>query len=346
MKVGLLLGYSGKKLAPPMELILQAEKLGYDSVWIAEAYGSDAVTVAAWVLGQTSTLKVGTAIMQVPARTPANTAMTAMSMSQLSAGRFILGLGASGPQVVEGWHGVGYDKPLTRLRECIEIVRDIFKREEAVAYDGEIYQLPFRGAGSVGLGKPLKSILHEEKDTPIYTASFTPAGFRLAGEVADGLFPVFMSPDKIDLITDEVAKGFELANGQKSFDNFDIAPFVTVLMGDDIEVCRAPIKQFLALYIGGMGSKTKNFYKDFATKMGYAEAATKIQKCYLSGDKEGAFAAVPNELVDEISILGDSDQIQQRAESWLEKSDYIKTMICTVTQPEVLPLLKEVLSAK
>ncbi len=346
MKAGLLLGYSGKKLAPPMDLILQAEKLGYDSVWIAEAYGSDAVSVAAWILGQTSTLKVGTAIMQVPARTPANTAMTAMSMSQLSAGRFILGLGASGPQVVEGWHGVGYDKPLARLRECIEIVRDIFRREGPVAYEGEIYQLPYKGPGSVGLGKALKSILHEEKDTPIYTASFTPGGFRLAGEVADGLFPVFMSPDKIELIADEVEKGFAKAGGQKSFADFDIAPFVTVIMGDDIDACRLPIKQFLALYIGGMGSKSKNFYKDFATKMGYGAAATQIQELYLGGDKEAALAAVPNELVDEISLIGNRQQIQQQAERWLAKSDYIKTMICTVTQPEVLPLLKDVLSAK
>jgi F420-dependent oxidoreductase-like protein len=343
MKIGLLLGYSGKKLAPPIDLILQAEKMGVDSVWIAEAYGSDAVTVAAWILGQTTSLKVGTAIMQVPARTPANTAMTAMSMSQLSGGRFILGLGASGPQVVEGWHGVGYDKPLLRLRECIEIVREIFARQGPVSYDGEIYQLPFKGQGSTGMGKPLKSILHEENDTPIYTASFTPAGFRLAGEIADGLFPVFMSPDKIDIITSEVEKGFAKENGDKSFKDFDIAPFITVLMGDDIEACRLPIKQFLALYIGGMGSKTKNYYKDFAAKLGYEDEAIKIQELYLSGKKEEAMAAVPDELVDEISLIGSKQRIQEQAQKWLAKSDYIKTMICTVTQPEVLPVLKEVL---
>ena len=344
MKIGLLLGYSGKKLAPPIDLILQAEKMGVDSVWTAEAYGSDAVTVAAWILGQTTKLKVGTAIMQVPARTPANTAMTAMSMSQLSGGRFILGLGASGPQVVEGWHGVGYEKPLLRLRECIEIVREIFARQSPVSYDGEIYQLPFKGQGSTGMGKPLKSILHEEKDTPIYTASFTPAGFRLAGEIADGLFPVFMSPGKIDIITSEVEKGFAKANGDKSFKDFDIAPFITVLMGDDIEACRLPIKQFLALYIGGMGSKTKNYYKDFAVKLGYEDEAIKIQELYLSGKKEEAMAVVPDELVDEISLIGPKQRIQEQAQKWLAKSDYIKTMICTVTQPEVLPVLKEVLS--
>ncbi|MFT5134783.1 MAG: F420-dependent oxidoreductase-like protein [Gammaproteobacteria bacterium] len=345
MKIGLLLGYSGKKLAPPMDLIKQAEKMGFDSVWIAEAYGSDAVTVAAWILGQTTKLKVGTAIMQVPARTPANTAMTAMSMSQLSGGRFILGLGASGPQVVEGWHGVGYDKPLTRLRECIEIVREIFARERPVSYDGEIYHLPYSGAGSVGMGKPLKSILHAEEATPIYTASFTPAGFRLAGEVADGLFPVFMSPEKIDLITAEVEKGFAKAKGEKTFNEFDIAPFVTVQMGDDLDACRLPIKQFLALYVGGMGSKTKNFYKDFAVKLGYEEEAIRIQELYLSGKKEEAVMAVPDELVDEISLVGTKQHIQAQAEKWLAKSDFIKTMICTVTQPEVLPVLKEVLSA-
>ena len=343
MRIGLLLGYSGKELAPPMELILQAEKMGFDSVWIAEAYGSDAVTVAAWILGLTTKLRVGTAIMQVPARTPANTAMTAMSMSQMSGGRFILGLGASGPQVVEGWHGVGYGKPLTRLRECIEIVREIFAREGPVSYDGEIYQLPFAGEGSVGMGKSLKSILHAEENTPIYTASFTPAGFRLAGEVADGLFPVFMSPDKIDIISKEVEKGFVKAGGDKTFEDFDIAPFVTVQMGDDLDACRLPIKQFLALYIGGMGSKTKNFYYDFAKKLGYEEAATKIQELYLGGKKEEALAAVPDELVDEISLVGSKQRIQEQAELWLAKSEYIKTMICTVTQPEVLPALKEVL---
>ncbi len=343
MNIGLLLGYSGKKLAPPMDLILQAEKMDFDSVWIAEAYGSDAVTVAAWILGQTKKLKVGTAIMQVPARTPANTAMTAMSMSQLSAGRFILGLGASGPQVVEGWHGVGYDKPLLRLRESIEIVREIFARQGPVSYDGEIYQLPFSGEGSLGMGKPLKSILHEEKDTPIYTASFTPAGFRLAGAVADGLLPVFMSPEKIDIIASEVEKGFAKASGDKSFANFDIAPFITVQMGDDLDACRLPIKQFLALYIGGMGSKSKNYYKDFAVKLGYEDEAIKIQELYLAGKKEEAMVAVPNELVDEISLIGPKQHIQAQAEKWLAKSEYIKTMICTVTQPEVLPVLKEVL---
>ena len=343
MKVGLLLGYSGKKLAPPMDMILQAELMGFDSVWIAEAYGSDAVTVAAWILGQTTTLKVGTAIMQVPARTPANTAMTAMSMSQLSGGRFILGLGASGPQVVEGWHGIPYGKALLRLRECIEIVREIFARQGPVSYEGEIYQLPYSGSGSLGMGKPLKSILHAEENTPIYTASFTPAGFRLAGEVADGLFPVFMSPEKIDLISTEVEKGFAKAGADKSFKDFDIAPFVTVQMGDDIDACRLPIKQFLALYVGGMGSKSKNFYKDFAVKMGYEAEANKIQELYLSGKKEEALAVVPDELVDEISLVGPKKHIQEQAEKWLAKSEYIKTMICTVTQPEVLPVLKEVL---
>lgn len=344
MKVGLLLGYSGKKLAPPMDMILQAEKMGFDSVWIAEAYGSDAVTVAAWILAQTTSLKVGTAIMQVPARTPANTAMTAMSMSQLSGGRFILGLGASGPQVVEGWHGMPYGRPLQRLRECIEIVREIFARRGPVSYNGELYQLPFTGAGALGMGKPLKSILQAEENTPIYTASFTPAGFRLAGEVADGLFPVFMSPDKIDLITADVGLGLAKAGGEKTFSDFDIAPFVTVQMGDDLDACRLPIKQFLALYIGGMGSRTRNFYKDFAVKMGYEEEAIKIQELYLGGNKEAAVTAVPDELVDEISLVGPKQQIQAQAEKWLAKSDYIKTMICKVTEPQVLPVLKEVLA--
>lgn len=342
MKVGLLLGYSGKTLAPPVDMIQQAEAMGFDSAWVAEAYGSDAVSVAAWILAQTTKMKVGTAIMQVPARTPANTAMTAMSLSQLSGGRFILGLGASGPQVVEGWHGVGYARPLQRLRECIEIVRKIFNRQGPLEYAGDIYQLPYTGEGSVGMGKPLKSILAAEENTPIYTASFTPAGFRLAGEVADGLFPVFMSPDKVRLIANEVEKGFSKSDRPRSFADFNIAPFVNVQLGDDLDACRLPVKQFLALYVGGMGSRQKNFYKDFAVKMGYAEAAGKIQDLYLAGDKDRAVAAVPDELVDEIALIGPKSHIEAQAEKWLAQDEFIKTMICSVNQPEALPILREV----
>lgn len=347
MNVGLLLGYSGKKLELPMELIKQAEKTGFDSVWIAEAYGSDAVSVAAWILAQTEKIRVGTAIMQIPARTPANTAMTAMSLAQLSGGRFILGLGVSGPQVVEGWHGMPYGKPMTRQREYIQIIRQIMAREEPVTFDGELYQLPFKGEGAVGLGKPLKTILSADTSIPIYTASFTPAGFRLSAELADGTLLAFASPDKLDIITDEVAKGFSKTGTDKSFKDFDIAPFVNVCMGDDIEACREKSRHGLALYVGGMGSRNKNFYNDFAKKLGYEDAAVKIQDLYLAGDKMAAAAAVPEEFIDEVSLLGTRDQIQQQADKWCTARDagYVKTMILAVHQPQVLPVLAEVFSS-
>ena len=207
MKLGFLLGYSGKHIHMPIELIQQAESMGYDSVWTAEAYGNDAVTSAAYVLAQTSKIRVGTAIMQMPARTPAMCAMTAMSLDQLSGGRFIVGLGASGPQVVEGWHGVPYGKPVTRTKEYIQIMRKIFEREGPVEFDGQMYQMPNQSEGTTGLGKPLKSIL-AATDIPIYTASITPAGLRCAGEVADGVFPVWMDPNKYDVLGESIEQGF------------------------------------------------------------------------------------------------------------------------------------------
>lgn len=340
MKLGLLLGYSGREIHIPYDLINQAETGGFDSVWVAEAYGNDAITSASYILSRTEKIKVGTAIMQVPARTPANTAMTAMSLSQLSGGRFILGLGASGPQVVEGWHGQPYAKPVTRIKEYIEIVKKIMAREEPVSFDGDVFQLPYKGPGSVGLGKPLKSILSADTSIPIYTASFTPAGYRASAEVADGAIPAFASPDKLDTITPAIEQGFAKAGNGKSYDDFDIAPFVLVTMGDDMDVCREATRHMLALYVGGMGSRDKNFYNDYAIKLGYGEAAAKIQDYYLSGKKEEAAAAVPNELIDEVSLVGTAQQIGDRAQKWKE-SGKIKTMIMAIHQPEVIPVLSE-----
>lgn len=340
MKLGLLLGYSGREIHIPYDLINQAETGGFDSVWVAEAYGNDAITSASYILSRTEKIKVGTAIMQVPARTPANTAMTAMSLSQLSGGRFILGLGASGPQVVEGWHGQPYAKPVTRIKEYIEIVKKIMAREEPVSFDGDVFQLPYKGPGSVGLGKPLKSILSADTSIPIYTASFTPAGYRASAEVADGAIPAFASPDKLDTITPAIEQGFAKAGNGKSYDDFDIAPFVLVTMGDDMDVCREASRHMLALYVGGMGSRDKNFYNDYAKKLGYGEAAAKIQDYYLSGKKEEAAAAVPNELIDEVSLVGTAQQIGDRAQKWKE-SGKIKTMIMAIHQPEVIPVLSE-----
>ena len=340
MKLGFLLGYSGKHIHMPIELIQQAESMGYDSVWTAEAYGNDAVTSAAYVLAQTNKIRVGTAIMQMPARTPAMCAMTAMSLDQLSGGRFIVGLGASGPQVVEGWHGVPYGKPVTRTKEYIQIMRKIFEREGPVEFDGQIYQMPNQSEGTTGLGKPLKSIL-AATDIPIYTASITPAGLRCAGEVADGVFPVWMDPNKYDVLGESIEQGFEKAGNGKSLKDFDIAPFVTVAMNDDLDAAYDALRPWLALYIGGMGAKNKNFYHEYATRLGYGDAANQIQELYLSGKKPEAEALVPNELLDEVSLIGPRERIIERLGPWKEagKRGEVGSMLLGVQDPVVLELL-------
>jgi F420-dependent oxidoreductase-like protein len=341
MKLGFLLGYSGKHIHIPIDLIQQAESMGYDSVWTAEAYGNDAVTSAAYVLAQTSKIRVGTAIMQMPARTPAMCAMTAMSLDQLSGGRFIVGLGASGPQVVEGWHGVPYGKPVTRTKEYIQIMRKIFEREGPVEFDGQMYQMPNQSEGTTGLGKPLKSILAAASDIPIYTASITPAGLRCAGEVADGVFPVWMDPNKYDVLGESIEQGFDKAGNGKSLKDFDVAPFVTVAMNDDLDAAYDALRPWLALYIGGMGAKNKNFYHDYATRLGYGDAADQIQELYLSGKKPEAEALVPNELLDEVSLIGPRERIIERLEPWKEagKRGEVGSMLLGVQDPVVLELL-------
>ncbi len=341
MKLGMLFGYTGKKVAVNLDGIRLAEKLGYDSVWTAEAYGSDAVTPATWILAHTEKIKVGTAILQAPGRSPACTAMTAMTLNQLSGGRFLLGVGPSGPQVVEGWHGVGYAKPLVRMREYVEIIRKIMAREEPVTYDGEIYQLPFTGPGSVGLGKPLKTILEADTSIPIYTAAITPGGVRLAAEIADGFFPVWMNPERFDVFEDAITEGFSATGNGKSLDTFDVAPFVQVVLGDDIEACRNRLKPGLALYVGGMGARGKNFYNDYATKLGYADAASTIQDLYLSGKQGEATMAVPDQLVDDVHLVGPKERILDRLAAWKEagKKRHVGAMLIGSHQPEALELI-------
>lgn len=346
MKLGFLLGYSGKHIHMPLELIKAAESMGYDSVWTAEAYGNDAVTSATWVLANTDKIRVGTAIMQMPARTPAMCAMTAMSLDQLSGGRFIVGLGASGPQVVEGWHGTPYGKPVTRTKEYIQIMRKIFEREGPVEFDGEMYQMPNKGEGTTGLGKPLKSILAPSPDIPIYTASITPAGLRCAGEVADGVFPVWMDPGKYSVLGDSIEAGFAKAGNGKGLKDFDIATFVSVAMNDDLDAAYDSLRPWLALYIGGMGAKDKNFYNDYATRLGYGDAAQQIQALYLSGKKQEAEALVPNELLDEVSLIGPRERIVERLQVWKEagKRGEVGSMLLGVQDPAVLEVFaKEML---
>jgi F420-dependent oxidoreductase-like protein len=341
MKLGFLLGYSGKRVHIPIDDIRRAEAMGYDSIWTAEAYGNDAVTAATWILAQTEKIRVGTAIMQMPARTPAMCAMTAMSLHQLSGGRFIAGLGASGPQVVEGWHGVPYGKPVTRTREYIKIMRAIMERKGPVEFDGQVYHLPNRGEGTTGLGKPLKSILEAAPDVPIYTASITPAGLRCAGEVADGVFPVWMDPTRYSVLGEHIEAGFAKADSGKSLADFDVAPFVMVSMNDDLDVAFDSLRPWLALYIGGMGAKGKNFYNDYATRLGYGEVAERIQDLYLAGQKTEAEALVPNELLDAVALVGPADRIRERLEPWKEagKRGEVGSMLLSGQDPVVLELI-------
>lgn len=329
MKLGMLVGYSGRKMNLPMEAILHAEKLGYDSVWTSEAYGSDAVTPAAWILAHTTRIKVGTAIMQMPGRTPAMAAMTAMSLAQLSGNRFIVGVGASGPQVVEGWHGVPYGRPVTRLKEYIAIMKQIFAREGELTFDGKEYQIPYAGPGATGLGKPLKSILHCEQPIPIYAATITPAGVAAAAEVADGFFPVWMDPEQYSVFAGSIEKGFAAAGGGKSLADFDIAPFVRVIVADDVAAAMQPLRDQMALYIGGMGARGKNFYTDYATRLGFGEAALKIQDLYLDGRKGEAATAVPEALIDACHLVGPAARIKDRAQRWIAagKQGHVGSML-------------------
>ncbi len=341
MRLGLMLGYSGSHYNMPLDLVREADELGYDSVWTAEAYGSDAVTPATWVLANTKRIKAGTAIMQLAARSPSCTAMTAMTLDHLSGGRFVLGLGPSGPQVVEGWHGERYGKPLTRLKEYVSIVRQILAREGPLTHSGEHYQIPYRGEGASGLGKPLKSILHGNAKLPIYTAAISPNGLTVAGEVGDGVFPVWMNPDRFDLIREPLEAGFAKAGGGKSLSQFDVAPFVRVALGDDLDACRKQVKEFLALYIGGMGARGKNFYNDYACRLGYEGPAKEIQDLYLAGRKEEAMAKVPDSMVDECSLIGPAERIRERLGPWraaAARGD-IGTIVLVVNSPEALRLM-------
>lgn len=321
MRLGLMTGYSGARIELPMDLILEADRLGYYAVWTAEAYGSDAVTPLAWIGALTKQIKLGTAIMQIPARTPANTAMTAMTLDQLSGGRMLLGLGLSGPQVVEGWHGVAYGKPLVKTREYVSIIRKIFARQEPLVHDGEHYQIPYRGPDATGLGKPLKSILHGRADLPIYLASIGPKNVALTAEIADGWLPIFFSPEQYDsAYKSSVEAGFKAAGNGKSLAHFDIAPSVQVVLGDDLEACYNQVKPALALYIGGMGARGKNFYFDLACRYGFEAAAIQIQDLYLDGKKGEAMMAVPNELVDAVALVGPRERIKDRVQLWRDSA--------------------------
>jgi F420-dependent oxidoreductase-like protein len=324
-------------------MALEAEALGFDSVWTAEAYGSDAVTPLAWIGANTKTIKLGTAIMQLPARSPACTAMTAMTLDALSRGRFLLGLGTSGPQVVEGWHGVPFGKPLTWLREYIAIVRKILARDDKLTFDGERYQIPFRGEGSLGLGKPLKSILHGRRDIPIYTGSMAPASQAFSAEVCDGLIMTNLHPERIDVVEENLNAGFAKSGGKKSLSNFDLMSMVAVVVGDDVDACRQPLKWNLALYVGGMGARSKNFYNDYAKRLGYEAAAKQIQDLFLAGKRQEATAAVPDKLIDECCLIGPAARIKDRLQAWkaISKEHKVGSLLLSGATIEALRVAAE-----
>ncbi|HMG34149.1 MAG TPA: LLM class F420-dependent oxidoreductase [Blastocatellia bacterium] len=325
MRLGLNLGYWGAGAADNVSLALEAERAGFHSLWTAEAWGSDAITPLTWLAAKTERIKVGTAIMQMPARTPANAAMTAATLDLLTGGRFLMGLGASGPQVVEGWHGVPYGKILTRTREYVDIVRAVLAREKPLEYHGEYYDIPLRGG--TGLGKPLKLIVHPlRKDIPIYIAAIGPKNVALAAEIADGWLPVFLSPHRMDSFKQSLNEGFARRAYTGGTDDFDIAPTVSVVIGDDLEACRNQVRPNIALYVGGMGAKGKNFYNDLACRYGYAEAAAKIQDLYLAGRKVEAMAAIPNDLIDELALCGPKERVRDLLAVW--KDFGVKTLIC------------------
>ena len=314
MDLALNLSYSGTGITIDIAKIQEAERLGYASVWTAEAYGSDAVAPAAWIAARTEKIHVGTGIMQIPARTPAMTAMTAMTLDGLSGGRFRLGLGVSGPQVVEGWHGQPFGKPLAKTREYVEVVRAILKREKPVEFHGEYYDIPYKGADATGLGKPLRSILHGRADMPIYLAAVGPKNVALAGEIADGWIPIFFSPRRASMFREWLAEGFKARGGAPA--RFDVMPMVAVVVGDDAAACRAVVKPRLALYVGGMGARGRNFYNDIARRYGYEDAAKRIQDLFLAGKKDEAAAAVPDALVDEVALCGPPARLREQLAEW------------------------------
>jgi F420-dependent oxidoreductase-like protein len=304
------MGYAPPGTSPVelIELAQQAEQLGYDSAWAAEAWGTDAVSVLAWLAAVTTRIKVGSAILQIPARTPANTAMTAATLDLLSGGRFLLGLGTSGPQVVEGWHGEQWGKPLARTREYVEIVRSVLRRE-VLEHHGEHYDIPYSQDGATGLGKPLKLMARPLRaDVPIYLASLRPKSVALAAEIADGWLPIFFSPER-------ARETFPLPFAR---DGLEIAPAVPAFLSDDVESAREALKPYYALYVGGMGARGTNFYNDLVSAYGFEAEARRIQDLYLDGKRKEAAAAVPDELVDEMTLLGPRERIAERLDAWKE----------------------------
>jgi len=317
MKLGLSIGYSKARLDIPVALVQRAEELGYDSVWSAEAYGSDAVTPLAYLAALTHRIRLGTGIMQLAARTPANAAMCAGTVDALAGGgRFIAGLGVSGPQIVEGWYGEPWGKPYYRIRDYVAIMRKIFAREEPVTHEGREISLPYKGPGAMGVGKPLKSILHMNPDIPIFLATGNEATVKLTAEIADGWVPMGFFPGSMEFYKPWLDEGFRRAGNGKSLKDLEIQASVHVEVNDDVKGALAKLKPEVALYVGGMGHKDKNFHKDIMVRYGFGDAANRIQELYLAHRKEEATAAVPDEWVDLKSLVGPPARIRERFRAW------------------------------
>jgi F420-dependent oxidoreductase-like protein len=314
MRLGVHIGYWGLGLTSQdqLEVVQEAERLGYDSVWTAEAYGSDSATILGWLAGQTERIKLGSGIFQMPGRSPAMTAMTAATIDQLSDGRMLLGIGSSGPQVSEGWHGVRFAQQLQRTREYIAVVRMALARER-VEFHGETIELPLPD----GPGKPLKlTISTVQERIPIYLAAIGPKNTALAGEIADGWIPTLLSPEHLPELRTSLEEG--AATGGRSLEGFDIAPTVNVMVTDDLETARNAVRPVIALYVGGMGSRRQNFYNQLVQRYGFEDAAREVQDLYLEGKKEEAAAALPDELLDTVNLIGPPDVVRDRLRVYRE----------------------------
>lgn len=333
LKLGLAQGYWGAAPHPNfVEIAQEAEKLGFDSVWSAEAWGNDAFTPLAWIGANTSKIKLGTAVVQLSGRTPAACAMHALTLDMLSNGRLILGLGVSGPQVVEGWYGQPFPKPLARTREYIDIIRQVFAREAPVTNVGPHYPLPYNGEDGMGLGKPLKPIVHPLRNRiPIYMGAEGPKNIALSAEIADGWLPLFYNP------YDESVYAESLKNAGP---DFDIAQMVTVNITDDIETGLLAIKYFLSFYVGGMGAKTTNFHKNLFIRMGYEAEADKIQQLFLEDKRDEAARVIPNELADALSLVGPVDRIRDRLQAWQDSR--VTTLLVTAKDVESLRAIADI----
>jgi F420-dependent oxidoreductase-like protein len=341
MQLGITVDMSGPHPKLDMDRVMEAERLGFSQVWTGEAYSTDAVSPVAWILARTTKIKAGTGIMQMPARTPACAAMTVLSLQALSGNRFICGIGPSGPQVIEGWHGVPFGKPMQRTKEYIAIIKQILAREKPLEFHGDQYSIPYDGPGATGLGRPLRSIAHGNPDVPFFTASITPAGLRTAGEVADGNLPIFFSPDAPDVVTEPTLAGRQKVG--KTMAGFDTAPYVRAKMGPDVAACRDAIRPELALYIGGMGARSKNFYNDMVSAMGFEADAKVIQDLYLDGKKNDAAAKVPDKLIDAISLVGPAERIRDRLQAWQEvaRHGHVGTMVLKGASVDVMRVVAE-----